>query len=85
MAASNSAEIPPLFRKRARCSGPQLVRLLRRALTNECRGEDLDRLVSLARAMRDTSLCPLGQSPIPPVESALRHFRDEFLACIATA
>ncbi len=67
-----------------RAGTPQLVRLLRRALTNERRGEDLDRLLSLARAMRDTSLCPLGQSPILPVESALRHFRDEFLAA-ATA
>jgi NADH:ubiquinone oxidoreductase subunit F (NADH-binding) len=68
-----------------RAGTPQLVRLLRRALTSERRGEDLDRLLSLARAMRDTSLCPLGQSPILPVESAMRHFRDEFLACVATA
>ena len=64
-----------------RAGTPQLVRILRRALRSERRGEDLDQLVSLARAMRDASLCPLGQSPILPIESALRHFRDDFLAC----
>jgi NADH:ubiquinone oxidoreductase subunit F (NADH-binding) len=64
-----------------RAGTAQLVRILRRALTSERRGEDLDRLVALARVMRDTSLCPLGESPILPVESAMRHFRDEFLTC----
>jgi len=84
-AASNGAEIPPLSGTRTRTSEPQIVRLLRRALTSERRGEGLDRLLSLAQAMRDTSLCPLGQSPILPIESAMRHFRDEFLACAVTA
>jgi NADH-quinone oxidoreductase subunit F len=66
-----------------RAGTPQLVRILRRALRSERRGEDLDQLISLSRDLRDASLCPLGQSPILPVESALRHFRDEFLTCPA--
>ena len=64
-----------------RAGTPALVAILHRALTTERRGEDLDQLVSLARAMRDSSLCPLGQSPILPIESAIRHFRDELLTC----
>ncbi len=68
-----------------RAGTPALVAILRRALGNERRGEDLDRLVRLARVMRDTSLCPLGQSPVLPIESALRHFREEFLTCAVRA
>jgi len=41
---------------------------------------DLDLLVEAATMMRNTSLCPLGQSPILPIESALRNFGDEFRA-----
>jgi NADH:ubiquinone oxidoreductase subunit F (NADH-binding) len=57
------------------------VSSLCRVGASERRGEDLDQLVSLSRALRDASLCPLGQSPILPIERALRHFRDEFLTC----
>jgi NADH-quinone oxidoreductase subunit F len=64
-----------------RAGTPQLVAILRRALRSERRGEDLEQLISLSRVLRDASLCPLGQSPILPIESALRHFRDEFLTC----
>jgi NADH:ubiquinone oxidoreductase subunit F (NADH-binding) len=38
----------------------------------------VDDLVHQARFMANTSLCPLGQSPILPIESAVRYFRDEF-------
>lgn len=38
----------------------------------------IDDLVRQAKLMAATSLCPLGQSPILPVESAVRYFRGEF-------
>jgi len=39
---------------------------------------DLDRLVEVATTMQAASLCPLGQSAILPIQSALQHFRSEF-------
>jgi NADH:ubiquinone oxidoreductase subunit F (NADH-binding) len=42
--------------------------------------DDVARLLWLTRQMNLTSLCGLGQSVALPVESALRHFADEF-AC----
>jgi bidirectional [NiFe] hydrogenase diaphorase subunit len=48
-----------------------------------CRGEGRDRdlvhLEGLARTVRATSLCGLGQSAPNPVFSTLEHFRDEYL------
>ncbi len=37
----------------------------------------LDELERQARVMARTSLCPLGQSPILPIGSALKYFRSE--------
>jgi len=43
---------------------------------------DLDRMVEVATTMQAMSLCPLGQSVMLPITSALRHFRGEFEALI---
>lgn len=43
---------------------------------------DLDTMVEVATAMQAASLCPLGQSVIMPITSALQHFRPEFEAMI---
>ncbi len=43
---------------------------------------DLDKMVEIATTMEAMSLCPLGQSPILPIASALQHFRPEFEALI---
>ncbi len=45
------------------------------------RGElaDLDRLERLARVIKASSLCGLGQTAPNPVLSALKYFRDEFV------
>jgi len=40
---------------------------------------DLDRMVNLGKTMFATSLCPLGQSLLMPVKSAVDFFRDDFL------
>ncbi|MCP5050950.1 MAG: hypothetical protein GY940_27540, partial [bacterium] len=39
----------------------------------------LDRMLNLSDMMAKTSLCPLGQSPIFAVKSALDHFRPELI------
>jgi NADH:ubiquinone oxidoreductase subunit F (NADH-binding)/(2Fe-2S) ferredoxin/NAD-dependent dihydropyrimidine dehydrogenase PreA subunit len=55
-------------------------------LTRICDGEgtmaDLDRLERLAKNVKVSSLCGLGQSAPNPVLSALTHFREEFEAHI---
>jgi NADH-quinone oxidoreductase subunit F len=45
--------------------------------------DDLNRLVSVAKTMQAASLCPLGQSPILPVKTAIDTFREEFEARLA--
>jgi NADH:ubiquinone oxidoreductase subunit F (NADH-binding)/NADH:ubiquinone oxidoreductase subunit E len=49
-----------------------------RIAEGEARTEDLAELRRLARLMNLTSLCGLGQSVAWSLESALRHFGDEF-------
>jgi bidirectional [NiFe] hydrogenase diaphorase subunit len=44
--------------------------------------EDLELLEQLARLLKDTSLCGLGQTAPNPVVSTLRYFRDEYIAHI---
>ena len=51
-----------------------------------CRGEgeesDLDFLEELSNAIKDGSMCGLGQTLPNPVLSSLRFFRDEYMAHI---
>jgi NADH-quinone oxidoreductase subunit F len=42
--------------------------------------EDIDLLETLARAVKDASLCGLGQTAANPVLSTIRYFRDEYEA-----
>ena len=39
---------------------------------------DIDLLVSVASKVEGTTICPLGDAAAWPVESAIKHFRDEF-------
>ncbi|MFZ7125468.1 MAG: NADH-quinone oxidoreductase subunit NuoF [Desulfobacterales bacterium] len=41
------------------------------------RSSGFDALLEQSEIMAETSLCPLGQSPVLPIRSALRHFGDE--------
>jgi len=41
-------------------------------------GDDLAELARFARLIHDTSLCGLGQSVAWPIETALRHFPEDF-------
>jgi len=42
--------------------------------------EDLDNIESLAKSIKASSLCALGQTAPNPVLSTIRYFRDEYLA-----
>ena len=58
----------------------QLVKLIDRIAASKGTKEELDKLLKISDVMRDTSFCPLGQSPYLPISSSLKHFKDEFFA-----
>ncbi|MCF0114991.1 MAG: NADH-quinone oxidoreductase subunit NuoF [Erysipelotrichaceae bacterium] len=55
-------------------------------LTKICDGkgtmEDLDELEQLSEAVKNNSLCALGQTSSNPIVSTITHFRDEYIAHI---
>lgn len=55
------------------------AQLLELAKDLEGNPDTADRLVEEARYMAATSLCPLGQSPILPIESAGKYFKNELM------
>ncbi|MEE4114340.1 MAG: NADH-quinone oxidoreductase subunit NuoF [Desulfobacteraceae bacterium] len=56
----------------------QLVDLLDKLEGAEDKRPDhIDALVYQSELMASTALCPLGQSPVLAIRSAVRHFRDE--------
>ncbi len=59
-----------------------LLEVLTRIADGEGREGDLELLDELGQAVKDTSMCGLGQSLPNPVLSTLRHFRDEYEAHI---
>ncbi len=56
--------------------------VLTRITEGKGRREDLDLLEDLGAAMKEGSLCGLGQSAVNPVLSTLRYFREEYEAHI---
>jgi NADH-quinone oxidoreductase subunit F len=40
---------------------------------------DLDEMIRVSKAMKDTSFCALGQSPYMPIYSAINNFKEDFL------
>jgi len=63
-----------------RAGTARLVDLSSRVLDGGGTEADLDRMIDVAETMQAASLCPLGQSVILPLRSALRSFRPEFEA-----
>ena len=57
-----------------------MLEILERITEGRAVMEDLDKLERLARLVRKTSLCGLGQSAPNPVLSTLENFREEFIA-----
>jgi len=60
----------------------RMLEILERIATGEGREGDLERLEALARMVRRSSLCGLGQTAPNPVLSTLQYFRDEYQAHI---
>lgn len=57
----------------------QLLALMSRIRQGAGEEEDLQRMLDISNTLFDTSLCPLGQSLIMPVKSALDNFKEDFL------
>ena len=57
----------------------QLLILLEKIITDghDNHSSDIDALLEQSELMAKTSLCPLGQSPVLPIKSAIRYFRNE--------
>jgi len=58
----------------------RLVELMERFTEGMGTEKELDLMLKTARVMRETSLCPLGQSCYPMLQSALNYFRDDLLS-----
>ena len=60
----------------------RILEILTRITEGKGEMEDLDTLEELSKTIRKNSLCALGQTAANPVNSTLRHFRDEYIAHI---
>ena len=68
---------------RAGC--PALLATMDKIRAGEGTQADLDQLVRISKTMQAASLCPLGQSPVLPITTALDAFADEFSAVLKEA
>ena len=59
-----------------------MLEILTRICNGEGKMEDIDDLERLARVVKNTALCGLGQTCPNPILSTLRYFRDEYVAHI---
>jgi NADH-quinone oxidoreductase subunit F len=59
-----------------------ILNILERICAGKGRAEDIQELEHLCEQIRNTSLCGLGQGAPNPIESTLKHFRDEYEAHI---
>jgi NADH-quinone oxidoreductase subunit F len=59
-----------------------MLQILERVATGEGENKDLDKLETMALAIKDGSLCGLGKSAPNPVLTTLRDFHQEYLAHI---
>lgn len=57
----------------------QLLILMDKLKKEENKTQILQEILSQAEMMAKSSLCPLGQSPILPIRSAIKYFEKEFL------
>ncbi len=60
----------------------RMLEILTRICNGEGKMEDIDNLERLARVVKNTALCGLGQTCPNPILSTLRYFRDEYIAHI---
>jgi NADH-quinone oxidoreductase subunit F len=57
----------------------QLHYLARKFATRTAGEKDIDAMVEKATLMKKASLCALGQSPVLPITTILKYFREEFV------
>jgi NADH-quinone oxidoreductase subunit F len=57
----------------------QMMRILEDVSRGEARAEDLDELERLARVLKDSALCALGQTAANPILTTLKYFREEYM------
>jgi NADH-quinone oxidoreductase subunit F len=55
-----------------------LYRMLQRILDGKGKNDDLDLLMSVQEKIIGNTICALGDAAAIPVESFIRHFRQEF-------
>ena len=55
-----------------------LFRMLQRFLDGNGKEEDLDLLLTVGEKIMGNTICALGDAAATPVESFIKHFRDEF-------
>ena len=60
----------------------RMLEILTRIARGEGKPEDIELLEELAKTVKDTSLCGLGQTAPNPVLTTIRYFRDEYEAHI---
>jgi len=56
----------------------QMLEILTRITQGEGREEDIDTLLTIARTVKECSLCGLGQTCPNPILTTLEYFRDEY-------
>jgi len=57
----------------------ELLTIIKNIRKGKGKEEDLMKMISLTEMMFSTSLCPLGQSLIMPVKSAIENFKQDFI------
>jgi NADH-quinone oxidoreductase subunit F len=60
----------------------QMLEILTRITEGRGRDEDIDTLLSIAKTVKECSICGLGQTAPNPVISTINYFRDEYEAHI---
>jgi NADH-quinone oxidoreductase subunit F/NADP-reducing hydrogenase subunit HndC len=60
----------------------RMLEILERITSGKGSLKDLDELEAISNACKNNSLCALGQTAANPINSTIRHFREEYLAHI---
>jgi NADH-quinone oxidoreductase subunit F/NADP-reducing hydrogenase subunit HndC len=60
----------------------RMLEILERITSGKGTLKDLDELEDISNACKNNSLCALGQTAANPINSTIRHFREEYLAHI---
>ncbi len=68
-----------------RIGGMQMLKILDRFNRKRAKPDDIQKLKDIALTMQKASLCALGGTAANPVLSTLKHFADEYQACMASS